>query len=50
MISIESHQIGWDEGNPDEDSCHYRDKDVPGFIEVVGQLPGKETKDCTQKK
>ena len=47
MGSIEGGEVGRQEYQPEESSSSYRDKDVPGFVEISRELAGEEAKDCT---
>ena len=42
MVGEESSEVGWEERNPDEEGGGNAQKDVPGFIEIVGKLPRQE--------
>ena len=49
MVGIEGTEIGWQENNPNEDGGGHRNKDVPGFIEIVWQFSDQETLDNTSQ-
>ena len=49
VVGIEGDEISRQEGDPDKDGRHDGDEDVPGLVEVVGQLTCEEAEDCAQE-
>ena len=48
MVGVESYEVGGQESDPDEQSCHDGDENVPAFVEVVRQFPGEEPEDSAE--